>query len=103
MLTPRLRQFRHAVEVGLRLVALRLLRLDARIERLHLQRELLVGDHRDFGARRDGVALLDRQRGDRAADARARDELMNRLDGRDHRFAVDDIGEWTTNSSPASA
>ena len=37
-------QFGHAIEIGLGLVALRLLRGDARIERLHLQGELLVGD-----------------------------------------------------------
>ena len=74
----------------MRLVALRLLRLDALIERLHLQKELLVGDRRDLRARGDLVALLDLQRRDGAADARPRDKLMHRLDRRDHRLAVFD-------------
>ena len=86
-----LQQFRDAIEIGFRLIALRLLRGDARIQRLHLQRELLIRDHGDLGARGDRVAFLDRERGDRAADARPRDELMDRLDRRDHRLAVADF------------
>ena len=87
-----LRQFGDAIVIGLRLIALGLLRGDARVERLHLQRELLVRHHGDLRAGGDRVALLDRQRGDRAADAGARDELVHRFDGRDHRLAVGDVG-----------
>ena len=50
-------QLLRAIEVGLRLVALRLLRLDALIERLHLQGQLLVGDDGDLGAGRDACRL----------------------------------------------
>ena len=39
-----------AVEVGLGLVDLRLLRLDAGVERLHLQHQLGVGDGRELRA-----------------------------------------------------
>ena len=69
-----------------------MLRSDARIERLHLQRELLVGHFGDPLAGLDVIALSDRQRGDGAADAGARDKLMDGLDGGDHRLAVVDIG-----------
>ena len=84
-------ELRDAIEIGLGLVALRLLRGDARIQRLHLQRELLIRDDRNLGACRDRVALLDRERGDRAADARSRDELMDRLNRRDDGLAVSDL------------
>ena len=40
----------------------------------------------------DHVALLDGERGERAPDPGARDELMDRLDGRDDRLAVGDVG-----------
>ena len=68
-------QLGDAIEVGLGLVSLRLQRGDARVQRLHLQRQLLVGDLGDDRASDDIVALLDRQRGDRSADPRARDFL----------------------------
>ena len=75
-----LRQFGDAIVVGLGLVALRLLRGDARVERLHLQGELLVRDQGDLRAGGDRVALLDRRAKRscrrcaraRRADARAR-------------------------------
>ena len=73
-------QLLDAIEIDFRLVALRLLGLNARIERLHLQHELLVGDDGDFGAGGRLIAFLGLQRGDGAADARARDELMDGLD-----------------------
>ena len=44
-----------------------------------------------LGAGRDRVALLDVDADDGAADARAGDELMDRLDGGDHRLAVGDL------------
>ena len=85
------REIGDAVEIGLGLVALRLQRGDARIERLHLQGELGVGDLRDHGAGGHVVALLDRQRGDGAADPRARDQLVDGLDGGDDGLAVGDL------------
>ena len=60
-------------------------------ERLHLQRKLFIDDGRDLGARRDAVALPDIDADDRAADARAGDEQMDRLDRGDHRLAVIDL------------
>ena len=54
--------------------------------------ELRVGDRRAIRARRGAVAFLDLQRSDRAADARARDELMNGLDRGDDRLLVGDFG-----------
>ncbi len=77
-----------AIEIGLGLVGLRFLRLDARIERLHLQQELGVRDRRQLRARVRAVALPGLQRNDRAAEARARDELMHRLDRGDDRLLV---------------
>ena len=65
-----LKQLLRAVEVGLRLVALRLLRFDSLVQRLHLQKQLLISDQRDFGARHDDIPFLDLQRRDRAADSR---------------------------------
>ena len=86
------RQFGDAIVVCFGLIALRLLRGDARVERLHLQRELLVRHQGDMRARGDGVAFLDREGSDRAADAGAGDELMRRLDRGDDRLAVGDFG-----------
>ena len=83
-----LRQLGDAIVIGLRLIALGLLRGDARVERLHLKGELLVGHQGDLRAGGDRVALLDRQRSDRAADAGARDKLVHGFDGRDNRLAV---------------
>ena len=96
-------QFGCAIEVGLRLVALRLLRRDSRIQRLHLQGELLIGDDGDLRAGRDDIAFLDREGGDRAADARPRDKLMNRFDRRDDGFPVGDFGRAHDELSAASA
>ena len=80
-----------AVEVGLGLVALRLQRLDARVEPLHLKHELGVGDDGDLRPGRGAIAFLHVEGGDRAANARPRDQLMDRLDGGDHRFLVGDF------------
>ena len=80
-----------AVEVGLRLVDLRLLRLDACVERLHLQHQLGVGDRRQLGPGLGAVAFLGLERNDRAADAGAGDELADRLDGGDDRLLVLDL------------
>ncbi len=59
-------------------------------ERLSLQDELLVGDHRDLGPGGDAIALLDGERCDRAADPRPGGELMDRLDRRHDRLLVGD-------------
>ena len=83
-----LRQFGDAIVIGLRLIALRLLRGDAGVERLHLESELLVRHQGDLRACGDRVPLLDRQRSDRAADASARDKLVHGFDGRDDRLPV---------------
>ncbi len=85
-------QFLDAIEIGLGLVGLRGLGLDARIERLHLKQQLRVGDRRQLCSRDRAVALLRLQRNDRAADARARDELMDRLDRGDDRLLILDLG-----------
>ena len=63
-----LKQLPRAVEVGLRLVALRLLRSNALVQRLHLQKQLLISDQRDLGPSHDDIAFPDLQRRDRAAD-----------------------------------
>jgi hypothetical protein len=86
-------QFDRAVIVRLRLVALRLLRLNAGIERLLLQDELRIGDDGDLGAGRDLLAFLDGKGGDRAADTGAGGEFMDGLDGANHRLLVGDVSE----------
>ncbi len=73
------------------LSTLRLLRLDAGVERLHLQHELGVGDGRELRAGLGAVAFLRLERDDRAAEPRAGDELMDRLDGGDDRLLVLDL------------
>ena len=83
-----LKQLLRALEVGLRLVALRLLRFDSLIQRLHLQKQLLVSDQRDFGARHDDIPFFDLQRRDRAANSRPGDKLMNGLDRGDHGLEI---------------
>ena len=85
-------ELRAAIEIDFGLIALRLLRGDARIQRLHLQRELLIRDDRDLSACFDSVALLDCERADRAPDARPRDERMDRLNRGDDGLAVSDLG-----------
>ena len=84
------KQLLRAVEVGLRLVALRLLRFDSLVQRLHLQKQLLISDERDFGAPHDDIALFDLQRRDRAADSRPGDKLMNGLNRCDHGLEIVD-------------
>ena len=61
------------------------------IEPLHLEDELGVGDDGDLRPCCGAIAFLDVQGCDRPADARPRDQLMNRLDRRDHRFLVGDF------------
>ena len=85
-------QFRHSIEVGLRLVALRLLRSDSRIQRLHLQGELLIGDDGNLRPGGDDIPFPDREGGDGASNPGPRDKLMNRFDRRDDSFPVGDIG-----------
>ena len=88
-----LMQFNRPLVVRLRLVALRLLQLDAGIDCLLLQDKLWISDDGDLGPRRDLLAFLDGEGGDRAADARAGGEFMNGLDGADHRLLVRDVSE----------
>ena len=84
-------QLLRASKIDLRLVALGLLRLDARLQRLHLQRQLLVSDHGDAVAGGDAIALFDGERRDRPADARAGEQVSHRLDRRDHGLPVVDL------------
>ena len=91
MLTPRRCKILHAIKVGSRLVTLRLLRLDALIERLPLQDELLVRNDGDLLAGGDDVAFANLERDDRAADARAGDELVHRLNRGDDSLSVLDF------------
>ncbi len=90
-------QFLDAIEVAPCLVALRLLGLNARVERLHLQDQLLVRDGGELRPGGDPVAFPGLQRGDRAADARTRDKFMNWLDGGDDRLAVGDFRHMNDN------
>ena len=91
------------IEVGLGLVALRLVRLDARIEALHLKDELGIGDDSDLGAGGGAVALLDAERSNRPADARPCEQLMNRPTVAITAFRSATSLVWTANSPPASA
>ena len=80
-----------ASEIVLRLVALGLLRLEARLQRLYLQRLLLISDHGDAVAGGDAITLFDRERRDRPAVARAGEKVSDRFDRRDHGLAVVDL------------
>ena len=91
MAAPLLQQLVGAVEVDLGLVELRLLRLDAGVERLRLQHQLRVGDGQRAPRRLGAVAFLRFERDDRAAEPRAGDELVDRLDGGDDRLLVLDL------------
>ena len=82
------KQFLRAIEIALRLLALRLLRADALIERLHLQKKFLIDDRRDLRAAGDVIALFDLERAHGAADARPRRQLMRRLHRSDDRLEV---------------
>ena len=88
---PLAQQLVGAVEVALGLVELRLLRLDAGVERLRLQHELGVSDGSEFRAGLGAGAFLGLERNDGAADPGAGDELVNRLDGGDDRLLVLDL------------
>ena len=83
VLTPRRNNSFTRSGIDSRLVALRLKRPDARIERLHLKGELLVDNARDLRAGLDPVAFPDAGLRDRAADAGAGDELADGLHCRD--------------------
>ena len=89
-----LQQLSNAIEVDLGLIAPRLLRAGAQIQRLHLQCELLIGHQGDLGACGDRVAFLDCEGGDRAADPSPSDELMGRLNRRDDRLAGRCPARW---------
>ena len=77
-----------ASEIVLRLGDLRLQPGNLRIERLHLQRELLVADGRDDLTLLDAVAFLDGKLDHRAADARARRHDVGAFDGGKDRLFV---------------
>ena len=81
----------HAVEVDLGLLARGILRLDARFERLDLQRELGVDHQGDAVAGGDLIALAHTKRHDGAADAGAGRQLAHRLDRGDDGLAVVDL------------
>ena len=82
-------QLLRALEIGLRLITVGLLRLNARLQRLHLQQQLRSATT----AMRSPAATLSpsftsaRRSCRRSAPAR---RFMHRLDGRDHGFAVID-------------
>ena len=81
----------HAVEVDLRLLAGGALGTDARVESLHLQRQLGVDDEGHLVACGDAVAFADREFADRAADAGAGLEIAHGFHRGDHGFAVVDL------------
>ena len=83
-------QFEGPVVIGLRLVALRLLRFDAGVDRLLLQNELRVHNDGDRRACRDLIPFLDGERRYRAADPRASGEFVDGLDRPDDRLLVRD-------------
>ena len=85
-----LHQTLDAGKIDLRLVRLRLQRVDLRVERLHLQGELFVSDRRDRLAARDRIAFADVELDDDAADASARRNDADALDGGEHRLLVGD-------------
>ena len=70
------------------------------IQALHLKDEFGVGDDGDLRPCRGAIAFLDVQGCDRPADARPRDQLMNRLDRRDHGFLVGDFSRVDSEFSP---
>ncbi len=79
-----------SIEIGLCLVRLRLQRADLRVQRLHLQRKLLIADGRDRLAARDRVAFPDIELNDGAADTAARRNYADALDSGKHRLFVGD-------------
>ena len=79
------------LEIGLDVVALRLERAQARLRRLHLQRELLVDDAREHGAGLDRGAFLHVDRNERSPDPRPRRHQVARLDAAVDRLHVGDL------------
>jgi hypothetical protein len=79
-----------AIEVDLRLISLRLQRLDLCIQRLHLQHELLVSDDGNRLTSGHGVTFPDMQLSDRAADAAAGRHHADALDRGKHGLLVGD-------------
>ena len=84
-------QLLNAVEIDLRLISIGLLSLNARLKALHLQQQLLVGDHGDVVACVDPIAFLDGERCDCSPDAGPGEKLTHRLDSGDHSLAVIDL------------
>ena len=77
-----------AGEIGLRLRDLGFERGNLRVERLHLQRELLVADGGDHLPLLDRIAFLDGERHHGAADARPRRHHVGAFHRGEHRLFV---------------
>ena len=77
-------------KIGLRLARLRLQRVDLRIQRFHLQRQLVVADRCDRLTARHRIAFADVELNDGAADTAAGRNHADALDGREYRLLVGD-------------
>jgi hypothetical protein len=81
-------EFLITLGVGTRLIALRLLGLDALIEAAHLELQLLIANEGNLGTRIDRLAFLDLELFDNAANPRPCRQEPTRFDGGNNRLVI---------------